>query len=506
MPQFKNLLIDIRAQWKFLGFCFSLQAIVYSFYFFGMVYTDHTLKMAMVQDYPSYRTTVEGRWLQDLVIFGLGSTGAHRFQMILAAAFQSLNALLLLRIAGLREGPPIFLCGALYCLYPAFLDYFGFGIDHVGFVLGDTLVLLGALSYIELRGSWQRVVLPGLFYTCGLAVYQPKIALVCLMASVALLARWSFRDSAQNLKIASHCFTDILLAFFSVGAALGLYRLSVAMVIAQDSRGFTKLNGPSQILSAVAESFRVFYQHFIGAMGGLPGWLFFLPLLALCIGGFCLSRNLWIKSKHLMFISIAVFAMIPLGLGASEILKSNSDLSHGRFVSANGICLVYFLAQAFQCPTSKPVACTIAAILVYFYGILGIQQNTAAEFKAEWEWNFQNRIAARLELLASVQSAMPLVVIGEVHYPHHKKMIKYEPLHAKSQVFWRSFASYSQVQQMNFLLGREAFRKPSPQEVAKALNSAKERPLWPNPGGAYIADGIIVLVLGSPYPGVSTTK
>jgi hypothetical protein len=501
---FFTALRNIKSQWKFLGGLLLLQAVVYSFYFFGLVYTDHTMQNAFVQAYPRYRTTSEGRWLQDLLILGLGSTGTHNFQMLLASALQALNALLLIRVAGLRDLLPMVLCGALYCLYPAFLDYFGFQIDHVGFVLGDTLVLLGALGFIHLQGSWQRVVLPALAYTGALAIYQPKVSLVCLMAALALLACWSGQKSGERSPL-RQSLIDILLALFSVSAALGLYRLSAALVIVQDARGFTQLNGPEQILSAIVESYPAFFQHFFGGVGGLPSWLSFLPLAAIFVGVTCLLRNLGMRNKPLMVLSLGVLAMIPLGLAASEIVNSKTSYS-GRFVAANGICLVYFLALAFQLRVAKPIATAIAAILVYFYGILGLQRNTSAQFKAQWEWNFQNRVAARLETLAPVQAQpKPLVVIGEFQYTHHEKMVKYPPVYAKTQTFLRSFATYSQVPQLNFLLGRAAFRWPSAQEVAKALDSAKGRSPWPDAAGAYVVDGIVVLVLFPPYPGICTT-
>src|SRR5439155_26044881 len=90
----------------------------------------------MALSLPFYKTQGEGRWVADLIIWLQGGSGVQPFQMAIAVALQSLNGILFARFVGLEKRLEVFLAAAFLCLYPAFLDYYSFAMDHITLVIG----------------------------------------------------------------------------------------------------------------------------------------------------------------------------------------------------------------------------------------------------------------------------------------------------------------------------------------------------------------------------------
>jgi hypothetical protein len=91
------------------------------------------------------------------------------------------------KVAWPQASSPHFLIAALLCLFPPFLDYYGFAIDHIEFVFGDTLLIFGA--YLLKRGTLLSVFTSSLLYELSLAVYGPKISFVSFTAISSIILR-----------------------------------------------------------------------------------------------------------------------------------------------------------------------------------------------------------------------------------------------------------------------------------------------------------------------------
>jgi hypothetical protein len=86
------------------------------------------------------------------VIFLLqGGSGVQSVQMILATLLQACNALVFLRLLGVEKAIHVIILGGIFCLHPGFLDYYSFASDHIAFVAGDSLALLGFVLILRLR-------------------------------------------------------------------------------------------------------------------------------------------------------------------------------------------------------------------------------------------------------------------------------------------------------------------------------------------------------------------
>ena len=177
-----------RREWRTVLLLFCLQFAAFSYLYTIPILTNHTFEHVWLQDYPTYSTLTEGRWMSDLVIWAQGEAGVQSFQMILATLVQACNGLLLADLVGEKRRAQRFLLAALLCLYPAFIDFYSFSNYHLAFVLGDAFALLAALALVRGAPSRAGLVLAGLGFVLAIASYQPKLGLVALLlASVALL-------------------------------------------------------------------------------------------------------------------------------------------------------------------------------------------------------------------------------------------------------------------------------------------------------------------------------
>ena len=137
--------------WKVLLAVIAIQAIAYSYLLTGITFTDHTMGHSIVLPYPSHITKNEGRWMQDILINLQGGSGNQSVKMSTAVLLQAVNGTLFAHWLNLKRQFHIFLIAALLCLFPPFLDYYGFPRDNINFVFGDTLCILGA--YLLKRGT-----------------------------------------------------------------------------------------------------------------------------------------------------------------------------------------------------------------------------------------------------------------------------------------------------------------------------------------------------------------
>jgi hypothetical protein len=485
-----------------------LQVAAYGYFFTTVVFTNHTIPNVWQYAYPSFKTVGEGRWMADLIIQAQGGSGVQSFQMILATALQAFNGILLARTVGARGKLATFGLAAVLCLYPAFLDYYSFSIDHLTFVLGDTFALLGARALLGPGGAARRAGAAALLFLLAIAAYQPKIAMVGLMAATALLLRDAGPGATESGdRPPRGLLGDLLAATVAVAAAVALYWLSAKVSIRTDLGLRTHLNRLPEAVREVGRAYPRAIDYFTGGATGLPRALRALPAVGLLLGiGVALQRARRAGAASLLAAALVVGALPPV-LYASYVVNDQSWEGAGRILAANGYALVLFLGVGLQARWVRGGSAAIAAVCLYFFLVLATQESNAAAFKTIYDLGYIGRIASRAELVLGPPdpTRRALVVVG--HYPEFGRTAygRNLPGGPVAHVSTPAFECYRQTGILNFVLGREAFRSPTKAEVERALDSARGRPTWPASEAVYRLDDSVVVLLETYRPGVSLT-
>jgi hypothetical protein len=120
--------------------------------------------------------------------------------MILATLVQACNALALLRLLGIKKAIYVIILSGIFFLYPGFLDYYSFASNHIDFVAGDSLALLGFMLIFRLRDLPGRCLCAALCWFLALSVYAPKVALIGLFMLMLPLMRLYVEPALQGAK------------------------------------------------------------------------------------------------------------------------------------------------------------------------------------------------------------------------------------------------------------------------------------------------------------------
>ncbi len=478
---------------------FVLQLVCYSYLFTGLLFTNHTFPNVWIQNYPSFKTQAEGRWLADLLILAQGGSGVPSVMMVLAAGLQSLNGIMLARLLCLRSKVSIFLTAALLCLYPAFLDYYSFSIDHFTFVLGDSFALVGTLIFVRGHLAWARLLGTAGMFVLALACYQPKIALVCFFATVGVLLRWTDDASdAWTRPVWRPALSELLLMTTALGTALLAYGATAMLSINAEAGARTHVNSLTQALEVLPSSYPKLLVGLTSGMGGIPSSLAFLPLTGVLFGASLLIGRATRRSPWLGLGGAALLVLVPIGVNAAMCINNQTWVNAGRIMAANGYVLVFFLCYGLRFDRCKYPAAGISGVCLYFFAVLATQQTNAVEMKTLYDVSMINRIAARAEAELGAGTSPPQGLVVRGRYPRfdRRPYVKHPPTTNHAHVFSDTFADYRQVEILNFMVGREAFRRPTPDEQEAAMRSTAERKAWPDREAVYRHGDSVVIILG----------
>ncbi len=480
---------------------FLLQLVAYSYLFTEMTLTNHTLPNSMLSGYPSFRTSGEGRWLADFIIYLQGGSGVQSVQMTVAAALQAINGVLFSRLVGLSNRFEVFLVSALLCLFPAFLDYYSFAIDHVSFVIGDSFVILGAWAWVWGQRLGTRVVLASGFYLLSLATYAPKIMLISvftLLSLILVLTVHQDRHLTNPERSGKQLLRESLLFPLPLMLSVGVFWLSTQLLVLEPIFPRTHLNDVAQALQELGASYRVFLTYLGSDIGGVPsGLLAWIPPLLLG-GGVVALLSFPSRDRRIPAVLLAAILLLPVAAHASKIINIHTPADSGRFFIAYGYVLMFFLALALQRARIRVLAVPLACLLLWLLFLFAAQQANAAQLKTTYELSMINRILVRVEPLLGErkQGRRPIVVIG-----------RYPPFRVRDVVRWPSrmdaphllrteaFADYRQPELINFMLGRKLVRSPSPQEKEHAIGAAAAVAPWPSADAVFLDGESVVVAL-----------
>lgn len=480
--------IWVRDRAVFLA-CYLLTLVIYSYFVTDVLFANHTLPNAWIYDYPSVKTTFEGRWFADILIRVFGGAGIQPLAMLLGAAIQAANGIVFAHLLGIKSRRDTFLITAFLCLHPAFLDYYSFTGDHIHFTAGDTMALLGVVV-LSRSGRVMPVVVAGLLFMLCLAAYQPKIALVALLLAFSVLLAASDKDRsfASMVEIVGKAAAAFLLG-------VGFYLATSAHVIGADSLGRTDVNGLPEIWAQAVMSYPRLYAALTVHVDYMPAALAWLPGVLVVVGALYVLAAAVRNGAAMAGLVVLVLAVLPPLVFLSSVLNENTWTAAGR-VNTPQAYYVLFFAGVLLLKSSVlriPVAISLA-LMTYFFALVGAQENNAAALKSIYDVNRVNRIVARVEPLLSDET-MPIAVFGHMPRSGGGRYRQFPNEYFRPHIASEMFVEYRQVEILNFFVGREAFVAPTPKELQAARAGLEGRKPWPDPSSVFVEDGVVVVLL-----------
>lgn len=485
---------------------YVLTFVVYSYLFTSIIFTNHTFPNAFIYAYPSYKTLGEGRWFADMLISLFGGAGIQSLEMIVAAAVQVVNGILFSVFVGLKRKGDIFLATAFICVHPTFLDYYSFAADHIAFTLGDTLALMGALALQRDSRQPRAFAFATFCFVLSLAAYQPKIALIALLLVLLLLqlstgvglvgARpENVRSFGVRMGLAAGSFVAAVLVYFA----------STKLTIAYDSGFRTHLNGIGAVFVQLRNSYSAIYNSTYATVDYLPRSFSLFPTASALFGIGVVILTAWRRAPIWSGIAAVLVVLIPPALKLAKIINDQTWDHKGRIEAPVAYASLFLLAAVLMTARGRTLATALLVLYIYFFAILGSQETNTAAFKSMYDLNRINRIVARAEPLLLPGKQTPVVVIGDMNDSFLDQFRQYPNTMFSSQVRTEAFASYRQVEIMNFFLGHYGFARPTTAEVKAALAGAAGRKPWPDADAVYFNGEAIVIILGPYVAGTSVT-
>lgn len=497
-----------RYSTPFLAAC-AFTVLIYGYLFSTPIFTNHTIPNVWVRDYPTYTTWLEGRWFSDVIMLATGTSGVQPVQMVLAAALQIVNAFLLAAILRVGGRLHLLLVALFMAAHPAFLDYYSYTLGHLSFVAGDSLALLGVLALDRIPLRKGGAALSVLCFVLSLGTYQPKIALIgtlllmwCLLGLTRPPA--GSAPSQDGLAGSGRGLRRVVPAVLVALAAGAIYAGSALLIVTLGSSNRTHLNQPVAMARQVLLSFPETWADFTSRVQYLPHGLRLLPLLVVLLGTVALFHRTPRRSWPITALLILLF---PVAFQASYVVNDETFATSGRILTAHAYFLVFFMAAGWSVAAFRRLVTAAACVMIYFFAIVAMQAVNAAAMITIFDLSKINRIVSRVESVAPNLYDQPrgLVVVGNLSYRDRQEFSSYGSGPYGAGLGSEAFASYRQVEIVNFFLGNHILATPTKAQVAAVLAGAATHRPWPAPDSVYLQDGVVVVLLQPYAPGISVT-
>jgi len=473
---------------------FGAALLLYSSLVTQFVFTDHTLPNIGLYGYPSFKTLQEGRWFADMLIWLGGGAGTQSFQSVAAFFLQAVNGALFATLLRVRGTPCRTIIALLVALHPAALDYYAFTADGITFTFGDTLILLGVLALDRRGRSWVALTAATLAFVLAFAAYQPKIAVLATVVLAWLATRALARDTgaAELLRLA-------LAAALCCLAALGLYWLSIQITMV-DAAGrrpdATHVNDWGEVVRQFVNAYRVMPASAWRQIQHLPSGTGFAAALLVPAGLAAVLVRGWRRGALAFLAAGLALALLPPAIHLSAIVNRESWPDAGRLSMGYAYALPFLAGAAMVGLWPRRIVAGLAAIVLYGFAIIAVQENQFISTKTLFETSLMSRIVGRIEMVLPDRAIRPLVVAGSTKFGYARRLVQEFDRPLRPQFRVPAFIAYRQVQIANFFLGEDLLRAPSEAERAAALAGVEHRPQWPAAGSVYLQDGAVVVNLG----------
>ena len=286
-----------RDRWLLIAL-FLIQLVAYSYLYTTIAFGNHLFPNAWLNSYPSFKTWGEGRWLMNVIFLLQGGSGVQSVQMILATLLQACNALVFLHLLGIEKAIHVIILGGIFCLHPGFLDYYSFASDHIAFVAGDSLALLGFVLIFRLLDLPGRCLCAALCWFLALSVYAPKVALiglfVLMLPLMSLYVEPALQGEKQTLtpeicwpesrSRSGRAGEDLLVGIGAMVLALLMFWLSTKLLVTSPIPVSTYLNTAPEGFAEVFSSYRHWLVVMLDGLASGSRVFAVLPLLFVLMG------------------------------------------------------------------------------------------------------------------------------------------------------------------------------------------------------------------------------
>jgi len=480
--------------------------IAYSYIFTSIGFTNHTFPQAWIYSYPSYRTTTEGRWFSDLLLWLLGGTGVQSSQMYISVGLHIINAIIIAEMFG-ADGRLATLFAAIFLsVYPANLDRYSFPGSQIMFITADTFAVLAVLILNRQKTAWKALAGAIPLIVLCLATYQPAIALASflILAHCVLLVLRTQDDNSRSAYIFP--LGRLVTAGAAMAMGMAFYYATVRMTVNLNTHIRTHVNSLSEIADQVLGSFPAFVKYFTIGSDYLPGSLQWLPLIVILFGAVSLIFVSW-RIRLPSFLSVIfLVGLMPIALRSAYVINSQSFADAGRIVYPYGFALLFFLTAIGRIKRFRIIWYSVILLLIYFCLVLATQETNKAYLKMIFDTNKINRIAARIENVVPDLYAgkRPLVIVGNLSM-NDGNYKNYPNTGNRAELNEETFIAYRQTEILNFYFGRDVLDSPTIEQRKSAIPGMGGRRPWPAPESIYVTDNIVVVLLEEYKPGVPIT-
>lgn len=494
---------------------FTINLLAYGYLFFDYIYTNHTFPNIYQQNWPSYRT-FEGRWMADIIYMMFGGSGIPFLNLTLAVVFQIFNGILFAKVINKVDNISVLISAIIISLHPFILDYYGFGGDHLIFVLGDTFALLAVyINKYKLKG----IVLSVILIILSLSCYQPKISLISTLFVIYILnnlASWNGKgDTILSLtrEIGLSCLTILLGAFLY----FIIYKIQVLFFYVPNSEHFLKrnyINNWNEILVATKLILanitqRLFFEDsFVFPYSRQFLGVIVLLSVTLIMFHICkISENIKLRYPAIAYTIFSIISL-PIAAYASFIISKNSYWDSGRFfvvfpyITAFFLLIIYSYAKSTK---SQLILLIVACLYAYNFVITNAKSTHFAYIRTIHEFQFVNRIVTRIENLISDKNTnkYQLVIFGDI--PEVPQLIAKHKKSISSNIEKKGVIFYRQVEYLNYILGKNILHYPTKKSVYSARNYAEKHDVWPSKESVALVNNVIIVILQKPSKSTDVT-
>ena len=460
--------------------------ITYSNFITNITFGNHFLPNILIQQYPSYRTLSEGRWGQDFLIQIFGGAGNAALQALLGLAILTVNSIIISKF--IFNAKHYVALAFFIAASPFYLEYFQFQIDAIPWAIADSLIVVATIILISSELP-RNILISSLMYALAISVYQPKIALILTLANLAVITK--LVDSNSTVK---QLIWLMLRLFLAILIGTTLYLASFLLFASGDNYR-TDVNSLHVMFVSALGSYKFIYELLRSPYPYLPNIIQFIPFLLFAVGIFQLILSQKVHYKKLFVLIVCILIAPPL-IYAGSIINSHTTSTHTRFLLPYFLFLVLGMVQISN-NRQYGKFCMILICFITFNSALQISnEGRFVAVKTIYESNFINRIASKLEdRMEPGKSESPILIVGRIPELRRQDYIRNLPESMIIDTWPESFASFRQVDFLNFYFGTQRYRYPTEAEYKAALVNLNGKPVFPHPGSIYIENGVTVVKL-----------
>jgi len=466
---------------------FIVNLIVYNSLATDIIFSNHTIPNSYLYAFPSFKTTMEGRWFADILIQVFGG-GGQALQAILGFAISALNGVLFADLVGIRGTPTRTLIALLINLHPAFLDLYSFTADNVSFTLAQTFAIAGWLCLDRFGTPRFSIPLSSLVFMLSMACYQPTLGVIASVGIAWIACGLILKPSSQIRKPA-------LMGAASLVAGAALYWLSSKVAITMPLPKSTNLNSVLGVVGQVRASYHDGW-HLFDAQARNLSWLgafglYLTVALGAAAGLYVAARTPAVRAAMLSVI----FLLLPPALQLVYIVNDQSSSGNARFASGFAYIIAVFVVILIEVGATRRVGIALGLATTYGFAYIAVQENTYTVMKSLYEIHAINRVVQRIEEVVPDEHAHSMIVIGQLPLNDLDRIVEFPLRPLRPQTHTPAFMPYRQVEITNFFAGKALVAHPTESEVAAAVFDSESHPIWPQIGSIYMYQDTVVVVL-----------